>query len=64
MLPLAAWISHHYLYAWGELSSSGCVFHPGERPTRNRSPANRLTAITLSGRSSGRPTAVRRRLQI
>jgi len=31
VLSLAAWISHHYLYAWGELSSSGRIFHPGER---------------------------------
>jgi len=34
--------SDHYLCAWGELSSSGLVFHPGERPTRNRSPLRGL----------------------
>src|SRR5262245_9440013 len=26
VLPLAAWISHHYLCAWGELSSPGGYF--------------------------------------
>ena len=33
MLPLAAPVSDHYLHTGGELSSSGCAFHPGERPT-------------------------------
>ena len=34
MLPLAAQVSDHYLCTRGELSSSGCAFHPGERQTR------------------------------
>jgi len=35
VLPVAARITDHYLCVWGESSSSGCAFHPGERPTRN-----------------------------
>jgi hypothetical protein len=34
VMPLAAQVSDHYLRTGGELSSSGCAFHPGERPTR------------------------------
>src|SRR5262245_17099423 len=30
VLPVAAGISDHHLCVWGELSSSGCAFHPGE----------------------------------
>ena len=33
MSAVATHISNHYLCAWGELSSSGRAFHPGERPT-------------------------------
>jgi hypothetical protein len=34
VLPLAAQVSDHYLHTGGELSSSSCAFHPGERQTR------------------------------
>lgn len=33
MPPLVTQLSDHYLCAEGELSSSGCAIHPGERPT-------------------------------
>ena len=35
-LGVAAQINDHYRCAWGEISSSGCAIHPGERPTRTR----------------------------
>ena len=34
MLPLAAKVSDYYLHTGGELSSSSCAFHPGDRQTR------------------------------
>jgi hypothetical protein len=46
-LSVAARISDHYLCEWGELSSSGYRFHPGERPTPNRSPAAVMTGRAL-----------------
>jgi hypothetical protein len=60
VLPLAARIIDQCLCAWGESSSSGCAFHPGEKPMRNRSPAERFTAIRLSGRSSDPPLRMTR----
>jgi hypothetical protein len=38
VLPLAARIIDQCVRGWGESSSSGWVFHPGEKPMRNRSP--------------------------
>jgi hypothetical protein len=42
VLPLAARIIDQCVCAWGESSSSGCAFHPGEKPMRNRFPADRV----------------------
>jgi hypothetical protein len=36
VLPLAAQVTDHYLRREGELSSSSCGFHPGERQKRRR----------------------------